>query len=537
MWLLQSRLVDREESLLHIWEHIEDGTRVANWEHSCSSQHILQLHIHYELPSGPSIPSYGPKDDDGDNGGDPNFGGSGDGSHGHDGENDSSDRNFDGSFGDSSGGSDSRNGGKDDESSSDSNQSYSYSTTVPHSTSTVEPMEDILPATVLESSSGFLVGKYASKTSNTTACRGLIAPKLLQYTYKRKRSFISLSAFRGDVIALEAITFSNLVQFMDPFTLYDIYSVFTMLHFDGNLASYLRRPDFLSEMKSPASLELLTPRQLLWSSVNSLAAAVSFLHSHNIIHGDLRPETVMIKGHNIFLSGFGVPTEFMNGVGVVRSTPLDAECSASELAQRAHQNQPADVWVLGCILFQIVTRCTGQTLDDLDNFRVSNGSWKLSSQHIREFMSLKNCHFKDDQMSNYEATMHFDAIRHMLEENPDARPTAHKAFVLLSNRRSLFPDCYVHKKSLDIGICTVEAAQDAITSRSIHEAPAASEDSPRCMSDQENNDHVEFVAFSNSHKPHNMGGRPSALASTENGPSITHFSIQPPTWTWENAFE
>jgi hypothetical protein len=118
-------LVDREESLLHIWKHVEDGTRVADWDHSCSSHHILQLHIHYELPFGPSIPSYGPKDDDGDNDGDPDFGGSSDGSRGHDGENDSSDRNFDGSFGDSSGGSDSRNGGKDDGSSSDSNHSYS----------------------------------------------------------------------------------------------------------------------------------------------------------------------------------------------------------------------------------------------------------------------------------------------------------------------------------------------------------------------------------------------------------------------------
>ena len=306
-------------------------------------------------------------------------------------------------------------------------------------------MEYILPATVLESSSGFLVGKYVSKPSKITACRELTTPKAFQHTYKRKRSFFTLSAFKGNVRALEAIIYSKLVQFMDSFTLHDIYSVFTMRHFDGNLASYLRRPDFLSEMKSPVSQELLTPRQLLWNSFSSLAAAISFLHSHNIIHGDLGPKNVMVEGHNICISGFGDPTEFMNGVEVVRGTPLDAECSAPKLAQRAHQNQPADVWALWCILIQIVTHCTGQTLDDLENFRMSNGSWKSSSQNIRELLaSLKNCQFKDGRMSNYEATVLFDAIRHMLDENPDARPTAHRAFVLVSNRRSFFPDFYVH---------------------------------------------------------------------------------------------
>jgi hypothetical protein len=64
-------------------------------------------------------------------------------------------------------------------------------------------MEDILPATVLESSSGFLVGKYASKPSKITACRELTTPKAFQHTYKRKRSFFTLSAFKGDVRALE----------------------------------------------------------------------------------------------------------------------------------------------------------------------------------------------------------------------------------------------------------------------------------------------------------------------------------------------
>jgi hypothetical protein len=56
-----------ETSMLHIWEHVEGGARMADWNHVCETEHELTANVHYEIPPEHFGPSQDNSDDDGSN--------------------------------------------------------------------------------------------------------------------------------------------------------------------------------------------------------------------------------------------------------------------------------------------------------------------------------------------------------------------------------------------------------------------------------------------------------------------------------------
>jgi serine/threonine-protein kinase 11 len=88
--------------------------------------------------------------------------------------------------------------------------------------------------------------------------------------------------------------------------------------------------------------------------------AVSYLHSHGIIHQDIKPSNILMSGNGgVFLSDFGVGHSFQSAAMVVGSPAYQApEALADSEVESEWEFNPAgeDVWSLGVTLYQCLFR-------------------------------------------------------------------------------------------------------------------------------------------------------------------------------------
>jgi renal tumor antigen len=170
------------------------------------------------------------------------------------------------------------------------------------------------------------------------------------YAVKRlKKRYRSVSEIANlpELLALRALQgHSSIVRLLDIFFDRDsgeLSLVFEML--DINLYEHLK------ETRSPLdeSTTLLLIYQLL--------QAVAFMHGRDILHRDLKPENCMLNRRTVELkivdfgsaradSGSGTYTEYV-GMRWYRAP----EC----LLTSGLYGRPADVWAVGCILYELLT--------------------------------------------------------------------------------------------------------------------------------------------------------------------------------------
>ncbi|CAG7731660.1 unnamed protein product, partial [Allacma fusca] len=155
---------------------------------------------------------------------------------------------------------------------------------------------------------------------------------------------VKLSSLKQECEIQKNLKHPNIIQMLDSIETGDHIILITELA-SGDIYNRLIR-------KGPSPL----PR--VQFIAYNLVSALQYLHSRRILHRDLKPQNILIGKDNLpklcdfgFARTIGIDTYMLTSV---KGTPL---YMAPELVQRRPYDHNADLWALGCILYEL---CTGQ---------------------------------------------------------------------------------------------------------------------------------------------------------------------------------
>ncbi|XP_017782481.1 PREDICTED: cyclin-dependent kinase A-1-like [Nicrophorus vespilloides] len=185
---------------------------------------------------------------------------------------------------------------------------------------------------------------YKAKDKITGKFVALKKMKLDRYE-NRDSEGIPSTAIR-EICLLKDLHHSSIVELLDIICgdQKSIYLIFEYLELD--LKNYL-----------DLSKERL-PEDLIKSYVKQLFEGLAYLHSHRILHRDLKPQNILIdkEGH-IKLADFGLSRCFMVPIRAYTHEVVTLWYRAPELLLGSKMYGPGvDVWSLACIMAEMITK-------------------------------------------------------------------------------------------------------------------------------------------------------------------------------------
>ena len=81
---------------------------------------------------------------------------------------------------------------------------------------------------------------------------------------------------------------------------------------------------------------------------------IEYLHSKNIIHRDLKPSNIFLKGkeYTVQIGDFGESTKTSSGT-MIQEDVGSIMFQAPEMLSNNYHDFKADIWSLGCIIFNL----------------------------------------------------------------------------------------------------------------------------------------------------------------------------------------
>ena len=105
--------------------------------------------------------------------------------------------------------------------------------------------------------------------------------------------------------------------------------------------------------------------QLIWCSHQKVCQALDYAHEEHIIHRDIKPSNIflMADGTTVKVGDFGISKVLDAAAGQNQTTTAEADGGrvgtkrymAPEILDRKDYSNKADIWSLGCVLFELLT--------------------------------------------------------------------------------------------------------------------------------------------------------------------------------------
>jgi serine/threonine protein kinase len=184
-------------------------------------------------------------------------------------------------------------------------------------------------------------------------------------TFKKDKEV--LRAFERELLNLKRLSRSHIhiVEFVGSYTDPRYVGIIMSPVADCDLKEFLARAPLPDEQQS-----------FLRTFFGCLTSALYFLHTNRIRHKDIKPQNVLVKAHQVFLTDFGVSLDWTElghstTCGPTLTTP---RYCAPEVANHSPRNSLSDVWSLGCVFLEIWTVLRGQTVSAMVGHLEQRGS-------------------------------------------------------------------------------------------------------------------------------------------------------------------
>uniref|UniRef100_A0A2C9JNN1 non-specific serine/threonine protein kinase n=1 Tax=Biomphalaria glabrata TaxID=6526 RepID=A0A2C9JNN1_BIOGL len=199
----------------------------------------------------------------------------------------------------------------------------------------------------------------------------------------------------NEVNVLAMLDHPNIISYYDSFEEDGVLMIEMEYADNGTLAQYLARQERPLE------------EQLILAMFQQMVAALQYIHSHNILHRDLKTDNIFLTKEGIIKIGdFGI-SKMMGSANIGALTVLGTPYYISpEMCEGKQYNYKSDIWALGCILYEMA--CLQKTFDGTNLPAVVNKIMK------GQFAPLKG---------NYSEEFK-ELVLAMLKKNPDERPEA-----------------------------------------------------------------------------------------------------------------
>jgi fused-like protein len=168
-------------------------------------------------------------------------------------------------------------------------------------------------------------------------CGQIVAIKFIPTTGRSEKE---LTTLRQEIEILRTLQHENIVLMLDYFETETEICVVTEFA-QGELF------DILEDDRS-------LPEEVVRSIARQLVQALHYLHSHRVLHRDMKPQNVLLgAGSRVMLCDFGFARAMSQHTTVltsIKGTPL---YMSPELVQEQPYDHRADLWSLGIILFEL----------------------------------------------------------------------------------------------------------------------------------------------------------------------------------------
>ena len=121
---------------------------------------------------------------------------------------------------------------------------------------------------------------------------------------------------------------------------------------------YITNGDLSQHIKHIKGSGMVFAKRCVVEAMKQISSGVRTLHSHRIVHRDMKPANILVNGHGspsdteLKITDFGLARQMGEG-----STHFSSKCGTHiYMANEAHQGrgtEKSDVWSLGCILYEM----------------------------------------------------------------------------------------------------------------------------------------------------------------------------------------
>ena len=138
---------------------------------------------------------------------------------------------------------------------------------------------------------------------------------------------------------------------------------------------YANEKDLETKIKNYKLKNEQISENLIWKYFLQIISGISYLHSNKIIHRDIKGQNLLLSDDNIKIGDFGTSKK-MDNTNAFANTSLGTPFFLSpEICKGEPYNFKSDIWMIGCVLFELMTLelpFTGNNLPNIMNNIIYN---------------------------------------------------------------------------------------------------------------------------------------------------------------------